>query len=112
VDLYDHDAASPVLDSAAFYRDCHRLLADGGVMTVNLFGRDASFAHSSARVAAAFGRDQVWAMRPTREGNTVLVAGRGVEVPTREVLLQRAATIEERFGLPARKWLRMVRPLA
>jgi spermidine synthase len=111
VDLYDHEAAAPVLDDEAFYAGCRGLLADGGVMTVNLFGRDASFAHSSARVAAAFGRDQVWAMRPTREGNTVLVAGRGVEVPTREVLLQRAATIEERFGLPARKWLRMVRPV-
>jgi spermidine synthase len=112
VDLYDHEAAAPVLDDEAFYAGCRGLLADGGVMTVNLFGRDASFAHSSARVATVFGRDQVWAMRPTREGNTVLVAGRGVEVPTREVLLQRATTIEQRFGLPARKWLRMVRPLA
>ena len=39
----NHDAASPVLDSTAFYRDCFRVLADGGLMTVNLFGRDASF---------------------------------------------------------------------
>src|SRR6185503_10361204 len=28
VDLYDQDAASPVLDSQAFYRDCCRLLDD------------------------------------------------------------------------------------
>ena len=37
----------------------------------------------------------------------------GVQVPAREELEQRAATIEQRFGalgLPARKWLRMVRP--
>ena len=33
-------------------------------------------------------------------------------VPEREELLDRAATIEQRTGLPARKWLRMVRPLA
>jgi hypothetical protein len=32
-------------------------------------------------------------------------------VPDREALLQRAATIEDRWELPARKWLRMVRPL-
>ena len=38
---------APVLDSAAFYADCRALLADGGVMTVNLFGRDASFERSA-----------------------------------------------------------------
>jgi spermidine synthase len=111
VDLYDQEAAAPVLDDEAFYAACRGLLVDGGVMTVNLFGRHASFARSSERVAAAFGRDQVWSMRPTKEGNTVLIGARGVVVPDRETLQQRAATIEDRWGLPARKWLRMVRPL-
>jgi len=111
VDLYDHEAAAPVLDDEAFYAGCRGMLADGGVMTVNLFGRDASFSRSTERVAAVFGSDQVWSMRPTKEGNTVLIAARGIEVPGRETLLARAATIEERCGLPARKWLRMVRPL-
>ncbi len=55
VDLYDHEAAAPVLDDEAFYADCRALLADGGVMSVNLFGRDASFERSAARIAAAFG---------------------------------------------------------
>ena len=110
VDLYDHDAAAPVLDDEAFYAACHGLLAPGGVMTVNLFGRDASFERSAARVAAAFGTDQVWQMVPTKEGNTVLVGGRDVVVPDRETLTARAEAIEARFGLPARKWLRMVRP--
>jgi hypothetical protein len=82
-------------------------------MAVNLFGRDASYERSLARIVEAFGADQVWSLRPTREGNTVVVAGRGVIVPDRDELTQRAATIEDRFprhGLPARKWLRMVRP--
>jgi spermidine synthase len=112
VDLYDHDAASPVLDSEAFYRDCHRLLADGGVMTVNLFGRAASFERSAARIAAAFGEAQVLSLRPTREGNTVVVALRQTPLPDRETLAARADDIERRFKLPARKWLRMIRPLA
>lgn len=113
VDLYDHEAAAPVLDSAAFYADCRALLAPGGVMAVNLFGRDASFERSLGRIVEAFGADQVWSLRPTREGNTVVVAGRSVVVPDREALSARAASIEDRFGrlgLPARKWLRMVRP--
>jgi spermidine synthase len=112
VDLYDHEAAAPVLDSDAFYAACRGVLAHGGLMAVNLFGRDASFPASAARIAAAFGRDQVWSLRPTREGNTVVIAARGVEVPDRDTLLARADNIEARYGLPARKWLRMVRPLA
>jgi spermidine synthase len=113
VDLYDRDAAAPVLDDEAFYADCRAVLADGGAMSVNLFGRDASFEGSAERIAAVFGAHQVWSLRPTREGNTVVVAGKDLQVPDREGLLQRAATIESRygsFGLPARKWLRMVRP--
>ena len=112
VDLYDHDAAAPVLDDDAFYRACRDVLVHGGLMAVNLFGRDASFAASAARIAAAFGTDQVWSLRPTREGNTIVIAARGVLVPDRETLTARADNIEDRFGLPARKWLRMVRPLA
>jgi len=111
VDLYDQDAASPVLDDEAFYAGCFRVLDDGGVMTVNLFGRDASFARSARRVAQIFGSDQVWSLTPTKEGNTILVAARGVQVPDRDTLERRAANIESRFELPARKWLRMVRPL-
>lgn len=110
VDLYDHEAAAPVLDSAAFYAACRGALAHCGVMSVNLFGRAASFERSAAHIAAAFGRDQVWSLRPTREGNTVVVATRGVLVPARDVLSARAANIERRYGLPAGKWLRMVRP--
>ena len=110
VDLYDHEAAAPVLDDEAFYAHCRDLLAPGGLMTVNLFGRDVSFERSAARVAAAFGTDQVWQLAPTKEGNTVLVAARGVLVPDREALTARAELIESRYGLPARKWLRMVKP--
>ena len=111
VDLYDHEAASPVLDSTGFYADCHRLLADGGVMSVNLFGRDASFEHSAQRIAAAFGAAQVWSLRPTREGNTIVVALKNAVIPERDTLALRAANIESRFKLPAKKWLRMMRPL-
>ena len=110
IDLYDHDAASPVLDSAAFYRDCRRLLADDGVMTVNLFGRDASFERSTKRIAAAFGAAQVWSLRPTKEGNTIVVALQRGAMPERATLAERADNIEARFKLPARKWLRMIRP--
>jgi spermidine synthase len=113
VDLYDHEAAAPVLDDAGFYADCRALLEDGGVFSVNLFGRDASFTASAARIAEAFGADQVWSLRATREGNTVVIATRGAPLPERAERLHRADVIESRFGplgLPARKWLRLIRP--
>ncbi len=115
VDLYDQEAAAPVLDDELFYAACRAVLEEGGVMAVNLFGRHASFERSIGRIVAAFGAAQVWSLRPTREGNTVAVAGRAVVVPGRDELLARAGAIEARFGrlgLPARKWLRMVRPYA
>lgn len=113
VDLYDHEAAAPVLDDAGFYADCHALLAEGGVFSVNLFGRDSSFAASAERIAAAFGVEHTWRLRATREGNTVVIASRGAPLPDRAERLARADTIEHRFGalgLPARKWLRLIRP--
>jgi spermidine synthase len=110
VDLYDHEAAAPVLDDEAFYADCRALLSPGGVMTVNLFGRRASFGRSMARMAAAFGAAQLWHLKPTREGNTIAVATHAVAVPDRHTLLARADNIEARYGLPARKWLRLVQP--
>ena len=111
VDLYDQDADAPVLDDDAFYRSCRNVLVDGGLMTINLFGRRASFDRSAERIAALFGIQQVWRLTATREGNTVLVAARGVTVPSRDTLVARADTIGAMYGLPAKKWLRMVRPL-
>jgi spermidine synthase len=111
VDLYDHDAASPVLDTDEFYADCHRVLKTGGAMTVNLFGRDASFERSAQRIAAAFGADCVLSLRPTREGNTIVMAWKGVRWPDAATLAERAAHIELTGQLPARKWLKMLRAL-
>ena len=109
VDLYDHEAAAPVLDSEDFYRHCRTLLTEDGAMTVNLFGRSSSYERSLDRIRAAFGEDAVWAFRPTREGNTVVLALREPVQPTRAELQARADVIESRWGLPARKWLRVFR---
>ncbi len=112
VDLYDQEAASPVLDSADFYADCRRLLTEEGAMTVNLFGRASSYTQSLARITAAFGEDAVWAFKPTREGNTVVLAQRTASRPTRAELVEQAETIQSRWGLPAPKWLRVFHPVA
>ena len=111
VDLYDHNAAAPVLDSADFYADCRALLTDDGTMTVNLFGHSSSYAASLEKMATVFGEDALWAFKPTREGNTVVLAQRTPSRPQRAELAARAALIEQHTGLPANKWLRVFRPL-
>ena len=68
-----------------------------------------AFEASVARIARAFGPGQVWNLRPTREGNTIVIAARGVALPERAELVARAEHVEARLGLPARKWLRMLR---
>lgn len=111
VDLYDDEAAAPVLDSPDFYADCRRLLTDQGAMTVNLFGRLASYERSLGHVREAFGDAAVWVFRPTREGNTVVLALRTPQHPERLRLLAQAEAIQSRWGLPARKWLKVFKAL-
>ena len=112
VDLYDHEAAAPVLDSTDFYADCRQALTDDGIMTVNLFGRDSSCQRSLEKIVEVFGPAAVWAFKPTREGNTIVAAQRQPNRPERPVLLQRAAVVESRWHLPAQKWLRLFKPVA
>ena len=111
VDLYDHEAAAPVLDSEDFYADCRALLSPQACMTVNLFGRSSSYEASLEKIARVFGEDAVWAFRPTREGNTVVLAQRQAQRPKREQLALAAERIEAQWGLPASKWLRVFKPL-
>jgi spermidine synthase len=112
VDLYDEEAAAPVLDSADFYIDCRNTLTEEGTMTVNLFGRSSSFQSSVDQIAVAFGMDAIWAFKSTREGNTVVLAQRSRVRPNRNLLLERAEVIGRDWGLPADKWVRVFKPVA
>lgn len=111
VDLYDHNAAAPVLDSEDFYADCRNSLTPEGCMTVNLFGRMSSYQASLDKISAVFGAENVWAFRPTREGNTVVLAQRVASRPSREELQSRAESVQARWDLPATKWLKVLKPV-
>ena len=111
VDLYDEEAAAPVLDSSEFYADCKQLLTDDGIMTVNLFGRSSSFQSTVDKITEVFGANAVWAFKATREGNTIVLAQRTPTQPKREALQAQAVEIESKFGLPASKWLKVFKPI-
>ena len=111
VDLYDEEAAAPVLDSVEFYKDCRATLTEEGCMTVNLFGRVSSFQRSVDKMAQAFGMDALWSFKSTREGNTVVLAQRTASRPKRALLVERAKAIQTQWGLPADKWVRVFKPV-
>jgi len=111
VDLYDAQAAAPVLDSEVFYADCCATLTEHGCMTVNLFGRSSSYQRSLQKMAKAFGTDALWTFKATREGNTVVLAQRTPKRPDRKLLVQRAELIQARWGLPALKWIKGFKPV-
>ena len=110
VDLYDHEAALPVLDSVEFYAHCRALLTEQGCMTVNLFGRSSSYERSLEKISQVFREDAVWDFKPTREGNTIVMAQRMPTRPSREVLQARGEQLEQHHGWPASKWLKMFKP--
>ncbi len=103
VDLYDAHARGPVYDDVAFYRLCRAALAKPGVASFNLFGR--RFDPSFARICEAFD-DRALALPEVDEGNRIVLAFAGppLVVPV-AALLERAAELEARWRLPARKWV-------
>jgi spermidine synthase len=111
VDLYDQEAACPALDSEAFYADCHQLLTPQGCMTVNLYGRRSSLETSLQRIAKAFGQEAVWAFKPTSAGNTIVLAFRTPRAWDPQALRSRAQMIQNRWTLPAEKWLKELAPV-
>ncbi len=107
VDLYDAQAAGPVYDDPDFYAACRRLLAPGGVASINLFGR--SFAASEAAISAAFGSG--WRVLPEADAGNKVVLAFAADVPVipYSSLYARALRIEQQWSLPARKWVSALR---
>lgn len=111
IDLYDHEAAAPVLDDANFYAHCRRALRTDGILSINLFGRHHSFHHSVDKIASAFGAENLWMLRPTKEGNTIVLATATPQNPSRDDLLARAQAIAAQFELPAERWVKTLKPI-
>jgi len=103
VDLYDATARGPVLDTAEFYQSCAACLADGGAMTVNLFGDHPSYAKNLKAMRYAFA--EVRCLPEVHEGNVVAIAfkqRRGLDFAA---LHERAAQIHAQTRLPAKSWV-------
>ena len=111
VDLYDQEAARPMVDSDVFYANCRALLTPNGCMVVNFFGHDSNFEESMQKIANSFGTDALWAFKPTTAGNTVVLAFGTPRTVSKDALLIQAQKIQTRWPLPATKWLKVFAPI-
>lgn len=76
VDGFDKRARAGVLDTLPFYQACRSRLSDGGLLAVNLLGRERGFQASSERIADAFdGRALVFPSCDS--GNAIAFAATG-----------------------------------
>ena len=80
-------------------------------MATRRMQRSRTARYSGLVVASAFGEDALWAFKPTREGNTVVLAQRTPSRPKRTELAARAEAIQARWDLPSAKWLRVFKPV-
>jgi spermidine synthase len=109
IDLYDATARGPVHDTVAFYRAVRACLTGAGVATINLFGDHPSFERNMKHLNAAFD-GRVIALPEVHEGNRIALAfsGPAIEIPY-AALVGRAQFIEDKLGLPARRWVKALR---
>ena len=112
VDLYNQDAECPVLDSESFYSNCKKLLTESGCMTVNIFGRHSNAKESAQKIARVFSDGTVWIFKPTKAGNSIVIALRTSQKMDRSELSSRAQAIESRWPLPARQWPKVLTPVS
>lgn len=103
VDLYDEEARGPVLDTPEFYQACADCLADGGVMTANVFGDFINYDKNLQAMELAF--DAVVWLPEVHDANIVVIAFKEAPQIDFAVLYERAADIKRRYNLPARNWV-------
>ncbi|MGH8853086.1 MAG: spermidine synthase [Telluria sp.] len=103
-DLYDATARGPVLDTPEIYQACNDCLAEGGIMTVNLFGDHPSFARNLKAMKFAF--EHVICLPEVHDGNVVALCFRNRPQLDQQALAARAAQIVAATKLPAKSWVK------
>ncbi|HJH23447.1 MAG TPA: spermidine synthase [Paenalcaligenes hominis] len=109
VDLYDAHAQGPVCSSLAFYQHCYAVLAERGIMSVNLFGAHHSYDENIDHIMAAFD-GQVLLLPEIDEGNIVALAFKGghLGATTAASLMQSAEHVQTVYKIPARQWAKAI----
>lgn len=103
VDLYDELANAPAIDTPEFYQACADCLSSKGMMTINIFGKDADRFRSLEAIYNAF--DAVIWMPEVHGANIVALAFKKAPDTTFPDLYEKADAIRKATGLQAKRWV-------
>jgi spermidine synthase len=109
LDGYDAGNQVEALATVDFYRACRQALKPGGVLSVNLWGRDTGFTNYYGRLLEAFD-GQVCSLAVEGKTNVVALALEGEEGQVRmEKGLSEAAGLGRSWGLDLLRFARELR---
>jgi hypothetical protein len=80
-------------------------------MVVNLYGRHANIDSSIQTIARVFGKNNVWAYKPTTAGNTIVLAFQTVRQLEKNDLVDIAKKIQLKWSIPTDKWAKALAPV-
>lgn len=113
------DAGNQVAELATqpFYKACRKVLKPGGILVVNLWGRDAEFAEYFARLSRAFDEQVGW-ISVQHKTNIIVMGFLDADAPARlERVKPELAERAKQFGLDLRgfardfQWAETIAPL-
>ena len=106
LDGFDAGNQVEALATQTFYAACRRVLKPGGVLVVNLWGRDSDFAEYFARLTRAFDGEVGW-IAVQNKTNIIVFAFAEPGAPARlEAAGPRLADLSKRWGLDLRGFAR------
>lgn len=106
LDGFDAGNQVEALATQTFYAACRRALKPGGVLVVNLWGRDSEFAEYFARLSRAFDGEVGW-ISVQNKTNVIVFAFAEAGAPARLAEAQpRLADLSTRWGLDLRSFAR------
>lgn len=106
LDGFDAGNQVEALATQTFYAACRRALKPGGVLVVNLWGRDSEFAEYFARLTRAFDGEVGW-LSVQNKTNVIVFAFAEAGAPARlEAVKPQLADLSKRWGLDLRAFAR------
>jgi len=90
VDGFDLAGMPRQLSSAGFYDHCWAMLAEGGMMVVNLWSEDSRYGLYASRIRDSFD-DRVVVVRAQEDSNRIVFASKDTQFPTSRNLLSARA---------------------